>query len=103
MCKVRCVRLGWPKWPLSWLVDGVRWLGKMRTLRLLSMQDKTVTNEMMQVKTNELRTKHRLLANILDRVLQISHKETFIGLLVLNALEHILKTHQVQVVIENGL
>jgi hypothetical protein len=33
----------------------------------------------------------------------MSHNETLIGLIVLDALEHILKTHQVQVVRVNGL
>ena len=85
------------------LVDGVRWLGKMHALRLLSMEDKTVTDEMMQAKTNEIRTKHSLLANILDRIRQMNLKETFTGLLVLDALEHILKARQVQVIREKGL
>jgi hypothetical protein len=58
---------------------------------------------MMQVKTNELRTKHPLLASMLDRIRQMNHNETLIGLLVLDELEHILKTHQVRVVRENGL
>src|SRR5215475_5178801 len=34
------------------LVDGVRWLGKMHALRLLNMEDKTVTDKVMQVKTD---------------------------------------------------
>jgi hypothetical protein len=63
----------------------------------------TVINEMMQVKTNKLRTKHPLLACMLDRIRQMNNNETLIGLLVLDALEHILKTHQVQAIRENGL
>jgi hypothetical protein len=85
------------------LVDGVRWLGKMHALRLLRMQDKTVTDEMMQIKTNEIKGKHPLLANILDRIQQMNLKETYTGLLVLDVLEHILKAHQVQVIREKGL
>jgi hypothetical protein len=85
------------------LVDGVRWLGKMHALRLLNMEDKTVTDKMMQVKTDEIRAKHPLLAAILDRIRQMSLKETYTGLLVLDALEHILKARQVQVIREKGV
>ena len=85
------------------LVDGVRWLGKMHALRLLNMEDKTVTDKMMQVKTDEIRAKHPLLAAILDRIHQMSLKETYTGLLVLDALEHILKARQVEVIREKGV
>ena len=85
------------------LVDGVRWLGKMHALRLLKMEDKTVTDEMMQSKANEIRAKHPLLANILDRIRQMNLKETYTGMLVLDALEHILKARQVEVLREKGL
>lgn len=84
------------------LVDGVRWLGKMHALRLLGMEDKTVTDEMIQSKINEIRTKYPLLANVLDRIHHMNLKETFTGLLVLDALEHILKARQVQVIREEG-
>jgi hypothetical protein len=47
--------------------------------------------------------KYCVFASMIDRIRQMNHKETLIGLLVLDALEHILKTHQVQVVRENGL
>lgn len=69
------------------LVDGVRWLGKMHALGLLGMEDKTVTDEMIQSKINEIRTKYPLLANVLDRIHHMNLKETFTGLLVLDALE----------------
>jgi hypothetical protein len=85
------------------LVDGVRWLGKMHALRLLSMEDKTVTDEVIQSKINEIRTKYPLLGTILDRIHHMNLKETFTGLLVLDALEHILKARQVQVIREKGL
>lgn len=85
------------------LVDGVRWLGKMHALRLLSMEDKTVTDEMMQSKTSEIRAKHPLLANVLDRIRQMNLKETYTGMLVLDGLEHILKARQVEVLREKGL
>lgn len=85
------------------LVDGVRWLGKMHALRLLSMEDKAVTDDVIQSKINEIKTKYPLLAAILDRIHHMNLKETFTGLLVLDALEHILKARQVQIIREKGL
>ena len=85
------------------LVDGVRWLGKMHALRLLSMEDKTVTDDVIQSKINEIKTKYPLLAAILDKIHHMNLKETFTGLLVLDALEHILKARQVQIIREKGL
>lgn len=85
------------------LVDGVRWLGKMHALRLLSMEDKAVTDDVIQSKINEIKTKYPLLAAILDRIHHMNVKETFTGLLVLDALEHILKARQVQIIREKGL
>ena len=85
------------------LVDGVRWLGKMHALRLLSMEDKAVTDDVIQSKINEIKTKYPLLAAILDKIHHMNLKETFTGLLVLDALEHILKARQVQTIREKGL
>lgn len=85
------------------LIDGVRWLGKMHALRLLSMEDKTVTDEIIQSKINEIKSSYPLLAAILDRIHNMNLKETFTGLLVLDALEHILKARQVQIIREKGL
>lgn len=85
------------------LVDGVRWLGKMHALRLLSMEDKTATDEIIQSKINEIKSSYPLFAAILDRIHHMNLKETFTGLLVLDALEHILKARQVQVIRETGL
>ena len=85
------------------LVDGVRWLGKMHALRLLSMEDKAVTDDVIQSKINEIKTKYPLLAAILDKIHHMNLKETFTGLLVLDALEHILKARQVQIIREKGL
>ena len=85
------------------LVDGVRWLGKMHALRLLSMEDKAVTDGVIQSKINEIKTKYPLLAAILDKIHHMNLKETYTGLLVLDALEHILKARQVQIIREKGL
>jgi hypothetical protein len=88
---------------VSLLVDGVRWLGKMHALRLLNMEDKAASEAIIQSKINEIRTKYPLFGAILDKVHHMNLKETFTGLLVLDALEHILKARQVQIVRERGL
>jgi hypothetical protein len=88
---------------LTLLVDGVRWLGKMRALRLLRMEDKLVTDQMIESKINEIKQKNPLLGNILDRIHTMNLKEIYTGLLVLDSLEHILKRRQVQVLREKGM
>jgi hypothetical protein len=88
---------------VSLLVDGVRWLGKMHALRLLNMEDKAASEAIIQSKINEIRTKYPLFGAILDKIHHMNLKETFTGLLVLDALEHVLKARQVQIVRERGL
>ena len=88
---------------VSLLVDGVRWLGKMHALRLLSMEDKAASEAIIQSKINEIRTKYPLFGAILDKIHHMNLKEIFTGLLVLDALEYILKARQVQIVREKGL
>jgi hypothetical protein len=88
---------------VSLLVDGVRWLGKMHALRLLNMEDKAASEAIIQSKINEIRTKYPLFGAILDKIHHMNLKETFTGLLVLDALEYILKARQVQIVREKGL
>lgn len=66
------------------LVNSVRWSGKMRMLQLLSMEDKILL--MLQSKINETKTKYPLLVAIFDRIHHMNLKETFTGLLVMDAL-----------------
>ena len=87
---------------LTLLLDSVRWLGKIHALRLLRMEDKAVTDQMIESKINEIKPKYPLLGHILDRIHNMNLKETYTGLLVLDSLEHILKTRQVQVLREKG-
>jgi hypothetical protein len=88
---------------LTLLVDSVRWLGKMRALRLLRMEDRAVTDQMIESKINEIKQKNPLLGHILDRIHTMNLKEIYTGLLVLDSLEHILKRRQVQVLREKGI
>lgn len=87
---------------LTLLLDGVRWLAKIHALRLLKMEDKAVTDQMIESKINEIKLTYPLLGHILDRIHNMKFKETYTGLLVLDSLEHILKTRQVQVLREKG-
>lgn len=87
---------------LTLLVDGVRWLGKLHAMRLLRMEDKTVSDEIIQSKITEIKQKNPLLGHILDRIHHMNLKETYTGLLVLDSLEHILKRRQVQVLRKEG-
>lgn len=87
---------------LTLLVDGVRWLGKLHAMRLLRMEDKTVSDEIIQSKITEIKQKNPLLGHILDRIHHMNLKETHTGLLVLDSLEHILKRRQVQMLRKEG-
>jgi hypothetical protein len=69
---------------IALLVDSVRWLVKLLASRLLRMEDKTISDEIMEIKQQE-----PLLGHILDRMHHMNLKETYTGLLVMDALEHI--------------
>ena len=75
---------------------------KLHALRLLRMEDKTISDEIVQSKIMEIKQKEPLLGHILDRIHHMNLKETYTGLLVMDALEHILKRRQVQVLREKG-
>jgi len=87
---------------LALLVDGVRSLGKIHALRLLNMEDKNVDDRMIKSKINEVKEKNPVLGHILDRIHDMNLKETYTGLLVLDSLEYILKSRQVDVLREKG-
>jgi hypothetical protein len=87
---------------LALLVDGVRSLGKIHALRLLNMEDKDVDNKMIESKINDIKQKNPVLGNILDRIHGMNLKETYTGLLVLDSLEYILKSRQVDILREKG-
>ena len=87
---------------LTLLLDNVRWLAKIHALHLIKMEDKTVNDQMIESKINEIKLKYPLLGQILDRIHNMNLKETYTGLLVLESLEEILKTRQVQVLREKG-
>jgi hypothetical protein len=72
------------------LVDGVRWLLKIRAMRLSLIEDK-VSDQTVEEKINELRTKYPLFAVILERIHNMDLKETTIAMFGIDGMEAVLK------------
>jgi hypothetical protein len=73
------------------LADGVRWLLKVRAMRLISMEDKDVDEQKVQQKINDLRTNYPLAAAILERVHNMDLKETTTVMFIVDGLELLLR------------
>jgi hypothetical protein len=73
------------------LVDGVRWLLKTHAMKLSLIGEDKVTDQMVQEKINEIRTKYASLAGVLERIHNMDLKETTIGLFGIDAMESLLK------------
>ena len=73
------------------LVDGVRWLLKTHAVKLSLLGDDKVTDQMVEEKINELKTKYASLASVLERIHKMDLKETTIGLFGIDAMESLLK------------
>jgi hypothetical protein len=73
------------------LADGVRWLLKVRAMRLVSMEDKDVDEQKVQQKINDLRTNYPLAAAILERVHNMDLKETTTAMFIVDGLELLLR------------
>ena len=73
------------------LVDGVRWLLKTHAMKLSLIGEDKVTDQMVQEKINELKTKYASLAGVLQRIHNMDLKETTIGLFGIDAMESLLK------------
>ena len=73
------------------LVDPVRWLLKTHAMRLSLIGEDKVTDQMVEEKINELRTKYPTLAGVLERIHNMDLKETTIGLFGIDAMESLLK------------
>jgi hypothetical protein len=72
------------------LVDGVRWLLKIRAMRLSLIEDK-VSDQTVEEKISELRTKYPLFAAILERIHNMDLKETTIAMFGIDGMESVLK------------
>jgi len=88
---------------VSLLLDGVRMIGKAHALRLLKIEDKTIPDEIVELKINQTKLKYPLFGYILERIHNMDLKETYTGLLVLDGLEHILKARQLEIIREKGI
>jgi 2-iminoacetate synthase ThiH len=73
------------------LVDGVRSLLKTHAMKLSLIGEDKVTDQMVQEKINELKTKYASLAGVLERIHNMDLKETTIGLFGIDAMESLLK------------
>jgi hypothetical protein len=73
------------------LADGVRWLLKVRAMRLISMEDKDLDEQKVQQKINDLRTNYPLAAAILERVHNMDLKETTTVMFIVDGLELLLR------------
>ena len=73
------------------LADGVRWLLKTHAMKLSLIGEDKVTDQMVQEKINELKTKNALLGGVLERIHNMDLKETTIGLFGIDAMESLLK------------
>jgi hypothetical protein len=57
----------------------------------MSISDEDVSDQRVKEKINELRTKHAVLAGVLERINKMDLRETAIGLLGIDAMESLLK------------
>jgi hypothetical protein len=73
------------------LADGVRWLLKVRAMRLISMEDKDVDEQKVQHKIKDLRTNYPLAAAILERLHNMDLKETTTAMFIVDGLDLLLR------------
>ena len=64
-------------------------------MKLSLIGDDNVTDQMVEEKISEIRTKHPILASVLDRIHNMDLKETTIGLFGIDAMESLLKLRAV--------
>ena len=81
------------------LVDGVRWLLKIRAMRLSLVEDKEpldlvedkVSDHKVEETIKELRTKHPMAPTILEKVHNMDLKETTMAMFAIDSMEKLLK------------
>ena len=73
------------------LVDPVRSVLKTHATRLTFIGENKELDQMIEDKINELRTKHAVLAGVLERIHKMDLRETALGLLGIDAMESLLK------------
>jgi hypothetical protein len=73
------------------LVDPVRSVLKTHATRLTFIGENKELDQMIEDKINKLRTKHAVLAGVLERIHKMDLRETALGLLGIDAMESLLK------------
>jgi hypothetical protein len=73
------------------VVDPVRTLLKTHATRLTFIGEDKNLDQIIEESINQLRTKHPVLAGILERIHNMDLKDTAIGLLGIDAMESLLK------------
>ena len=73
------------------IVDPVRSLLKTHATRLTLIGEDKNLDQIVEESINQLRTKHGLLAGILERIHKMDLKDTAVGLLGIDAMESLLK------------
>ncbi|MDF0679910.1 MAG: hypothetical protein P0116_02975 [Candidatus Nitrosocosmicus sp.] len=73
------------------IVDPVRSLLKSHATRLTFIGEDKNLDQIIEESINHLRTKHALLAGILERIHKMDLKDTAVGLLGIDAMESLLK------------
>ena len=80
------------------LVDPVRWLLKTHAMKLSLIGEDKVTDQMVEEKINELRSKYASLAGVLERIHNMDLRESVIGLFGIDAMESLLKLRALVIV-----
>jgi len=73
------------------LVDCARWLLKAHAMKLSLIEEDKLSDQMIEEKIKELRTKYALLAAVLERIHNMDLKETTIALFGIDGMESLLK------------
>jgi hypothetical protein len=73
------------------LVDGVRWLLKTHAMKLSLIGEDKVTDQMVEERIKEIKTKYATLAGVLERIHKMDLKETTVGLFGIDRMEALLK------------
>ena len=81
------------------IVDPVRSLLKSHATRLAFIGEDKNLDQIIEESINQLKTKHALLAGILERIHKMDLKDTAIGLLGIDAMESLLKLRMLVILV----
>jgi hypothetical protein len=81
------------------IVDPVRSLLKSHATRLTFIGEEKNLDQIIEESINQLKTKHALLAGILERIHKMDLKDTAVGLLGIDAMESLLKLRMLVILV----